>query len=61
MIEIHPEAEKEYFEALLYYKEKSPKAAQMFADEFESILFKISAFPSIGIQYKNDFRKFSSI
>ena len=61
MVELHPEAEKEYLETLVFYKNQSLKAAQMFSQEFEKLVSKIVLNPNIGVEYKRGYRKFISI
>ena len=44
-IELHPEARKEYLDAVRWYRQRGRELATRFADEFESAVLRISQGP----------------
>ena len=57
MLRIHPQARYEFFQATLYYRNRSPQTATRFIDEVERSLRLISEFPLRYQVYQKRYRK----
>ena len=55
-IRLHRAAAEEFWSAVRWYKERSPRAAQRFRAEFKRVAKRIAADPDAGIVYRRVYR-----